>query len=127
RRHGVSPHCCRVSTRNRTAGASNQPTGLVRRSPALAGWIVPAGYLMLLPKCPACLAAYVAIVTGLGISLSTPTDLRIVAFTMGIIAMIYFAGKSGWYQLSSVAGRRSGSHSTGSSQGRFLPPEVSED
>jgi len=58
-----------------TCGASRLPL-VIRRSLELAGWIVPSTALVLLPKCPACLAAYVAVGTGLALSVPTATYMR---------------------------------------------------
>jgi hypothetical protein len=48
----------------------------VRRGRAILGWILPSAVLVMVPKCPACLAAHVTLWTGLGLSLSTATYLR---------------------------------------------------
>ena len=52
------------------------PGWLARRCATVAGWVVPASVLALLPKCPACVAAYVALATGLGISVTAASFLR---------------------------------------------------
>jgi hypothetical protein len=38
--------------------------------------VLPSAILVLVPKCPACLAAHMALWTGLGLSFSTATYLR---------------------------------------------------
>jgi hypothetical protein len=44
-----------------------------------------------LPKCPACIAAYVAMGTGLGLTLRAATYLRIGIVILCAIALAYFA------------------------------------
>ena len=53
-----------------------------------ASWAVPALGLVLIPKCPFCLAAYVAMGTGLGLSLGEATVIR--AGLIGVCVLVLF-------------------------------------
>ena len=76
--------CCAVASNGRDRGTIVPPSAdsdrrrqtVVRRCLDAVGWVVPSTILALLPKCPVCLAAYVAIGTGVGLSVSTATYLR---------------------------------------------------
>lgn len=61
--------CCHADSRR------NSPNW-ARRVREIIAWIAPSAILALAPKCPACLAAYVMLWTGLGMSLSTAAYLR---------------------------------------------------
>lgn len=56
-------------------------------------WSFPSAMLALVPKCPACLAAYVALWTGLGLSLTTATYLRWVILVICIASLLFLTVK----------------------------------
>jgi len=61
--------CCHRKAR--VEHKARQQKTLVRRAREVAGWLLPGALLALMPKCPMCLAAYVALCTGLTMSFST--------------------------------------------------------
>ncbi|MEA2712031.1 MAG: hypothetical protein QOF78_4632 [Phycisphaerales bacterium] len=64
-----------------------------RRSAEVAGWIVPGATLALLPKCPACVAAYIALATGLGISFSTAAYIRTSLVIVSVSVLVFVAAR----------------------------------
>ena len=73
--------CCAAADDRKT------PT-CVRRVRKIFAWVLPSAILVLVPKCPACLAAHVTLWTGLGLSLSTATYLRWVLLFLGIASLL---------------------------------------
>ena len=84
----TSPGC---PTKTCAGDHARRPASWLRRGGELAGWIVPGATLALLPKCPACVAAYVALATGIGISLPTATWLRAMLVVVCVAALIFIA------------------------------------
>jgi len=69
------------------AGDRKTPTW-ARRVREIFVWVCPGAILVLLPKCPDCLAAYVALWTGLGLSFSTATYLRWVLLLVCVASLL---------------------------------------
>jgi hypothetical protein len=75
------PRCCEAET----------PPA--RRGFKIAGTVIPAAVLVLLPKCPACIAAYLAIGTGIGVTISTASHLRTLLLVVCVACLAYVAAR----------------------------------
>jgi hypothetical protein len=93
--------CCKITSSDPGRGTiSDRPCDgdprrltVARRCHAIAAWIVPTTILALLPKCPACLAAYVLLWTGVGLSFSTATHIRMLLLIVCVASLSYLAAR----------------------------------
>ncbi|MEK6702452.1 MAG: hypothetical protein AABZ53_09325 [Planctomycetota bacterium] len=69
--------------------APTSHTSWPRRLTTLLQWALPLTALALIPKCPMCVAAYVLLFTGLGVSISTATTLHWALIALSIGALAY--------------------------------------
>jgi len=84
-------HCCQIKTR--AGDNARRPPARLRRGGEIAGWIVPSATLALVPKCPACVAAYVAFATGIGITLPAATHLRAMLVLLCVASLVFIVAK----------------------------------
>jgi hypothetical protein len=75
------------------AGDRKTPTW-TRRAREIFAWALPSAVLVLVPKCPVCLVAYVTLWTGLGLSLSTATYLRWVLRFLCVASLLFLIVRS---------------------------------
>lgn len=60
----------------------------------LGKWLAPSAALLLIPKCPLCIMAYVAAITGAGLSFSAAHNLRLILIAVSVIAIAYLVIRS---------------------------------
>lgn len=68
-------------------------TGFFRRAIRFIKPVLPAFLLALVPKCPFCLAAYIALGTGIGLSVTSAKLLYISLLCAGVIPLSLFAAR----------------------------------
>lgn len=74
-----------------------------QRARNAASWILPSVILAAMPKCPVCVAAYVALFTGCGVSLAAAGAVRWLVMIACIVSLAYLTVKV----LRGVIGRES--------------------
>ena len=84
-------HCCQFATWD--SANTPPPVSGWRRGGEIAGWIVPSATLVLLPKCPVCVAMYVALFSGVGISVAKAARLREALLVLCVAALLGLALK----------------------------------
>ena len=68
-----------------------RPAPFSKRGREIAAWIIPGATLVLLPKCPMCIVAYVALFSGAGISMACASNLRVALLALCIGTLLFLA------------------------------------
>jgi len=70
------------------AVSNHSPLTWRRSVREILAWVLPSAGMLLMPKCPACLAAYVTLWTGVGLSLATAIYLRWALLLLCLAALL---------------------------------------
>jgi hypothetical protein len=73
------------------ASKARSPISQLQRAGEILAWLLPCAILALLPKCPMCVAAYVALATGFGISIPAAASLRSALIFLCATALLFLA------------------------------------
>jgi hypothetical protein len=81
--------------KEKTGQTSNvKPARSLGHTVALAQWALPVTTLVLLPKCPACVATYVLLVTGVGLSFDVAAGVRWTLIVVSFATIAYLVLRS---------------------------------
>jgi hypothetical protein len=93
--------CCTDS--NDAAHVPARRTPWRGRIAAIIQWALPVATLALVPKCPACVAGYVVLFTGIGLSLPAAAALRWTLIALSSAALAYLLAGAALEALASTA------------------------
>lgn len=79
---------CQLATRDRVRSASRW-----RRGGEIARWVLPSATLVVLPKCPVCLAAYVALFSGVSLSFASAWYLHKALMVLCVGALLFLIAR----------------------------------
>jgi hypothetical protein len=102
-----TPACCCRATSTPVTQAREAASRPMPWRVNLTGWLLPGALLVLLPKCPACMAAYIATATGLGISLPAAANVRLMLIMLCLASLSLLA----WRTLRRLRQGRTGARS----------------
>jgi hypothetical protein len=85
-----APACCQPA---QPSADSPHPRSILRRGTTAFGWAGPGALLLLLPKCPACIAAYVLLFTGASVSFAVAERLRLAVLVLSVAILTSLALK----------------------------------
>jgi hypothetical protein len=77
-------------------GDGGRSTRLLPRAWRGVQWIFPSALLVLMPKCPLCVAAYVAVFTGVGITVSSARWVQTLMLVICWTTLAYLAVRHWW-------------------------------
>jgi hypothetical protein len=72
---------------------ANKNAGFLRHAWRGVQWLFPAMMWMLIPKCPMCVAAYVALFTGIEISFAAARWIHFAMWALCLLSLAYLAFK----------------------------------
>jgi hypothetical protein len=83
----------RVTMQGCCAGALSRQRRFTRRLTEAAGCVLPGVLFALLPKCPACLAAWLAAATGIGLSAQAAGRLRLLLTILCLVPILFLTAR----------------------------------
>ena len=85
--------CCRPATAKRDQSRAPEKRTFLRRCLDTLRWMAPGFVLLIIPKCPVCLAAYIALGTGIGISFAVAAWIRWTLISICVASFLYLIGR----------------------------------
>jgi hypothetical protein len=90
----------------KTIGDNKRPAGIFHRAWRSAQWLFPTALLVLMPKCPLCVAAYIALFTGIGVTAATGRWIQILLLVFCLSSLAFLAVRTwrrSWSSMNSAS------------------------